>query len=218
MESETGEVGQKHPTPCQTSDVSSCVLAPRLDKSRYRSLIHSLHNQHTRGISQYPENLSDAYSLAVQYKPERNIAQQSRDQTSGMAPNDVVGANFLQTDTPAIPGLDGITENLTCLTENLTCLYCNSGDTAFINVPLVLRTRSALQQTHQKASACNYAHPHLTMMPFPPSMMYLKTSMMYPKMTMHPQSTVFLFTRCMAPWAPSQTTGFSSIVSLPSAF
>ena len=42
----------------------------RADKSRYGSLWTDLENQYTRGINQYPRDLTRAYTILLDYRKE----------------------------------------------------------------------------------------------------------------------------------------------------
>ena len=47
------------------------MFLEKVDKKKYTSLLNDLHNQHTRGTTQYPKTLSEAYTMVYKHKYEQ---------------------------------------------------------------------------------------------------------------------------------------------------
>jgi hypothetical protein len=85
----------------------------RADKRRYGALWSDLENQFTRGQDHYPDDLTAAYHMLLNYQPAPVPQQQRRrddDETSGLS--------FLQNGSP-VPGTDGEIHN------DIKCYNCN---------------------------------------------------------------------------------------------
>ena len=93
------------------------MFLKKVNQRQYGEVVNSLHNQHTRGASQYPEDLTSANTMVHQFKPE-NTVNQSRNASklgtsshlqpcyAGTPYDGVVGAQFLQYREP-VAGTDG---------------------------------------------------------------------------------------------------------------
>ena len=83
-----------------------------LDKHRYGPLLTDLHNQHSRGNYQYPQDLSAAYALILTYEsPTRPPPRPS-------GPDRNSHLTFAQTED-GVPGRDGISH------PGITCFNCH---------------------------------------------------------------------------------------------
>jgi hypothetical protein len=77
----------------------------RADTKRYGELWSELENLYTRGQDHYPEDLTSAYNLLVNYKPAPTTNQPRRERTTSNQPEeDVSGMSFLQ-DGAAVPNI-----------------------------------------------------------------------------------------------------------------
>ncbi len=87
-----------------------------VDRRKYNDLWIGLQNQHSRGNSQYPKDLSAAYSMVAAHKSEQPI-RQTRGYEPSQHETDTTGLSFLQSS--ATPGTDGLTHG------GITCFKCN---------------------------------------------------------------------------------------------
>jgi hypothetical protein len=72
-------------------------LLKRADIHRYGSLLIDLENSFSRGVDQYPVDLTAAYNLLLNYKPKNTpTAEQSTDTPNPNGNNIVSGVTFLQ--------------------------------------------------------------------------------------------------------------------------
>jgi hypothetical protein len=92
----------------------------RAETKRYGGLWSELENLYTRGQDHYPEDLTSAYNLLVNYKPAPATNQPRRERTTSNRPEeDVSGMSFLQ-DGAAVAGTDGVVHEL------IKCYNCNT--------------------------------------------------------------------------------------------
>ena len=101
------------------------MFLKKVNQRQYGELVNSLHNQHTRVASQYPEDLASAYTMVHQFKPEKTVNQsrnaselgassQLQPRYAGTPHDDIVGAQCLQ-DREPVAGTDGqIHPGITC--------------------------------------------------------------------------------------------------------
>ena len=99
---------------CITKDRTLATMFLRsLDKRRYGGLLTDLHNQHSRGAYQYPQDLNAAYALILTYEPPYCLPTGGGEAPPG--PNHA----FLQDDVQPVAGCDGV------IHLNITCYNCN---------------------------------------------------------------------------------------------
>ena len=90
----------------------------RVRESKYGALVTDLENQYTRGTDQYPNDLTAAYNMLLNYRPQnergynrrrtpRNPETETHDEE-----NVQTEMSFLQSNAP-IPGTDGILHEYT---------------------------------------------------------------------------------------------------------
>jgi hypothetical protein len=98
----------------------------RSDKRRYVILIADLANQYTRGNNQYPKDITEAYSMLVNYKtpfPIKNKEYERPSLVVNKGNNDAIsemtGTALLTANTNTVPGTDGK------LHEHITCHVCH---------------------------------------------------------------------------------------------
>jgi hypothetical protein len=98
----------------------------RSDKRRYGTLIADLSNQHTHGNSQYPKDITEAYSMLVNYKAifpiknkdyERPFPTVSKDNNDAVS--EMTGTTLLTANTNTVAGTDGK------LQGHITCHVCH---------------------------------------------------------------------------------------------
>ena len=63
---------EKREIECKNKTLAAMFLR-KVCQKQYGELIKDLHNQHTRGASQYPEDLSSTYTMVYQFRPERPV-------------------------------------------------------------------------------------------------------------------------------------------------
>jgi hypothetical protein len=97
------------------------------DRKRFGGLWTDLENQHSRGLNQYPKDLTDAYALLLNYKtlksaPAATTSSQSSSGTStpvsSSTLSDHTGMSFAQSSIVETPGTDGT------LHAKITCHKC----------------------------------------------------------------------------------------------
>jgi hypothetical protein len=106
---------------------SAIGFLKRADIRRYGTLWTELENSFSRGVDQYPIDLTAAYNLLLNYKPPRtpksfqqNTKPVTEQATSGDETPDVVsGVTFVQNSRVQTPGNDGRTF------EDIKCYQCN---------------------------------------------------------------------------------------------
>ena len=85
----------------------------KVSQSHYGELVNDLHNQHTRGASQYPE--ASAYTMVYQFRPNRPVTSgtpavgtptQLQSCIPGTVQSNFVGAQYLQQHTDLVAGTD----------------------------------------------------------------------------------------------------------------
>jgi hypothetical protein len=89
----------------------------RADRRRYGGLWSKLENLFTRGQDHYPEDLTSAHNLLLNYKAPPAAQQGRRGQSRDE--EEVTGLTFLQNGAP-VPGTDGT------LHEQIRCYNCQS--------------------------------------------------------------------------------------------
>jgi hypothetical protein len=90
----------------------------RAGRKRYGGLWSDLENTYTRGQDYYPNDLTGAYNLLLNYKPPPSHQPTRRDRHAH-DDEEVSGLTFLQ-NTPPVPGTDGTTH------ERIKCYNCNT--------------------------------------------------------------------------------------------
>ncbi len=129
------------------------------DRKRFGGLWTDLENQHSRGHNQYPENLTDAYALLVNYQNPRKYDQPRSVPVPPPAatPPEITGLSFAQTSITAVPGTDGK------LFPNITCNKCtDKGHYANLcpsrgNCSSSQHTRASFQNQHSNHSLTGFS-------------------------------------------------------------
>jgi hypothetical protein len=112
----------------------------RADRKVYGGLCSELENNYTRGHDQYPEDLTSAYGLLLNYKappPTRFNKQEEQINEEGM------GLSFLQNKS-SVPGTDGV------IHEKVKCYNCELYGHYASSCPKV-ETNTQLLQTDNQA-------------------------------------------------------------------
>jgi Reverse transcriptase (RNA-dependent DNA polymerase) len=98
----------------------------RSDRRRYGTLWADLENQFARGNNQYPTDLTEAYSLLVNYKPPFPIRAKDSDKqiivpktSNDSVYSEMTGTTLLGSTEP-VPGTDGV------LHRGITCFACTN--------------------------------------------------------------------------------------------
>jgi hypothetical protein len=90
----------------------------RANRKRYRGLWNELKNNNTQGQDHYPNDLTGAYKLLLNYKPPPPQQQTPRERHAH-DDDKVSGLTFLQ-NAPPVPGTDGATH------DRIKCYNCNT--------------------------------------------------------------------------------------------
>jgi hypothetical protein len=106
----------------------SIMFLNRSDQRHYGTLWADLANQFARGNNQYPTDLTEAYSLLVNYEPPFPIQNKDKDTiTTATIPrsstdsvsSEMTGTTLLVA-AESLPGADGV------LHKNMTCFTCQN--------------------------------------------------------------------------------------------
>jgi hypothetical protein len=100
------------------------MFMQRADKRRFGALLADLANLYTRGIDQYPADLTAAYSMLMNYLPAPTSSRAQTQATPPRAdtekdPGVTTGLTFAQASS-AVAGSDGVTHS------RITCFACDA--------------------------------------------------------------------------------------------
>jgi hypothetical protein len=112
----------------------------RADRRRYGTLWVDLENQFSRHNDQYPPDLTEAYSLLVNYKATKSHEARVVSTSTDTVISDITGLTFAQT-VALVPGTNNITHS------HITCHKCHSKGHYACDCPTV--TAVQLLQTNE---------------------------------------------------------------------
>ena len=101
--------------------IAICFLK-RAHTGKYGGLWTDLENSFSRGVDHYPNDITGAYNLLLNYKRHQNQGAQKHQHKTQVAP-DITEENavaFVQTTSNHVPGIDGIVH------ENIKCYKCDA--------------------------------------------------------------------------------------------
>ena len=116
----------------------------RVDNKRYGDLWKDLQNQHSRGNSQFPNNLVSAYALVTEYKRDYKKGNKDRNNNNGNNAGNTEGntveLSFMQES--ATPGTNGV------LKPNIKCYRCNKYGHYSSHCPTVENEQGATENSN----------------------------------------------------------------------
>ena len=124
----------------------------RADRKRYGGLWNDLENSFTRGLDQYPEDLTGAYNLLLSYKAHPNFQVRKTNEVQ-VADESVTAMTFLQNGT-VVPGTDGVTHART------KCYSCNSHGHYASDCPTENQGTKAVQLLQTDSDAKDTEQPY----------------------------------------------------------